>query len=137
MSEVNPDPHQAGYVYQPTNAVTAFFPPGSDPQAAVRELSDAGFTQERVNVFTGEQGASQLDVSGVKHGAWVQFRRALEQVFADEADVYTSARQGSSMPIMAKRFFTGGNGRSSGYKWRVGSGPPLAGLRVPFPGRLT
>jgi hypothetical protein len=30
MSQVNLDPHVAGYVYQPTHAVTAFYPPEVD-----------------------------------------------------------------------------------------------------------
>ena len=93
MSVVNPDPHQEGYVYQPTNAVTTFFSAGQDPQGSLRELSKAGFTQERMSVFTGEKGASQLDLSGEKHGAWVKFRRDLEKAFADEAEVYKRADQ--------------------------------------------
>jgi hypothetical protein len=93
MFKVNPDPHQAGYVYQPANTVTAFFPFGADPQCALRDLFDAGFAEEHVNVFTGDKGVSQLDLGGEKHGAWVQFRRGLEQVFADEADVYKRADQ--------------------------------------------
>jgi len=93
MSQINADPHQAGYVYQPTNSVTAFFPPYQDPRGALPELSEAGFTQEQIHVFTGEKGASQLDLSGEKHGAWVKFRRGLEQVFADETEIYERADQ--------------------------------------------
>jgi hypothetical protein len=43
MSQVNPDPHDEGYVYQPTRAVTARFPTGVDGQAVERAVTDAGF----------------------------------------------------------------------------------------------
>ena len=88
MSTVNPDPNQAGYVYQPTNAVTASFPRGQEPNGVLRELTDAGFKEEQITVFTGKQGSVQLDLNGENHGAWVRFRRAIEHAFADEADAH-------------------------------------------------
>jgi hypothetical protein len=88
MSQINTDPHQSGYVYQPTYAVTAFFPPGQDPRGALPELSEAGFPQSRIQVFTGEKGAALLDLSGEQHGAWVRFQRGLEKLLADENEIY-------------------------------------------------
>jgi hypothetical protein len=103
MITVNPDPHQASYVYQPTNAVTASFPRGQDHKGLLRELSDAGFKDERINVFTGEQGAAQMDVKGENHGAWVKFRLALQHAFADEAKVHQGTdellRSGGSLVV--------------------------------------
>jgi hypothetical protein len=93
MSRINPDPHQAGYVYQPTKAVTAFFPAGQDLQGMLNALSDAGFAKEKVDVFMGEQGATQLDLSGDSHGAWVRFMRGLESALADESEVLHRAEQ--------------------------------------------
>jgi hypothetical protein len=110
MTAVNPDPHQAGYVYQPTNAVTASFPCGQDHRGLLRELSEAGFKDERINVFTGEKGAAQMDVKGENHGAWVKFRLALEHAFADEAKVHQGTdellRSGGSLVVA----FTDGDG---------------------------
>jgi hypothetical protein len=42
MSQVNPDPHDEGYVYQPTQAVTARFPAGvtGRPGAGKRKARD-------------------------------------------------------------------------------------------------
>jgi hypothetical protein len=93
MPRTNPDPHEAGYVYQPTRAVTAFFPADRGVQAMLGALSQAGFAGEDVDVFSGEQGAERLDLTGEKHGAWVRFRRELEGTFADEAEVYQRAEQ--------------------------------------------
>jgi hypothetical protein len=93
MSRTNPDPHEAGYVYQPTRAVTAFFPASQGVQAMLGALSEAGFAGEKVDVFSGEQGAERLDLAGEKHGAWVRFRRGLESALADEAEVYQRAEQ--------------------------------------------
>src|SRR6185295_10315825 len=93
MSRINPDPHEAGYAYQPTNAVTAFLPPGHNPQPMLHALSDAGCASEKIDVLVGEEGAAQLDLAGEKHGAWARFRRGLEHAFADETEVYQRAEQ--------------------------------------------
>jgi hypothetical protein len=71
VSQVNPDPHSAGYVYQPTHAVTANFPREVDVQGLQRELADAGFAPDQAQVFQGEAGASfvcNLCSIGGNHG---------------------------------------------------------------------
>lgn len=93
MSELNPNPHAEGYVYQPTHAVTAFYPPGTDLQAVQRALTDGGFRADQIQVFQGEAGAVQLDLKGERHGGWVQFRRDLERVFVDEVVVLDRAEE--------------------------------------------
>jgi hypothetical protein len=84
VSQINPDPHAAGYKYWPTRAVLAFFPPGADVQAVQRDLNSAGFGSDQVHVFQGEAGADRLDLKGERHGDWVQFRRELQRTFTDE-----------------------------------------------------
>ena len=42
MSLVNQDPHDEGYVYQPTHAVSARFPTGVDDQAIERASRTPG-----------------------------------------------------------------------------------------------
>ncbi|WP_406696150.1 lipocalin-like domain-containing protein [Singulisphaera sp. Ch08] len=54
------DPRDAGYVYQPTRAVTGDFPAGVDVQTVQRALADAGFGADQVHLFQGEAGAAQL-----------------------------------------------------------------------------
>ncbi len=56
-------------------------------------LSEAGFASEKVDVFSGEQGAEQLDLAGEKHGVWARFRRGLEHALADETELYQRAEQ--------------------------------------------
>ena len=109
MSQVNPDPHDEGYVYQPTHAVTGDFPAGVDVQAVQRALADAGFGAEQVQVFVGEAGAAQLDFKGERHGGWVQFRRALEQLFADETTVFDRAEELLQSGGVVVAAFTGGD----------------------------
>jgi hypothetical protein len=109
MSEINPDPHAAGYVYEPTHAVTAFYPPGVDPQAVQRELGDAGFGPVRVQVFQGEAGPAQLDLRGDRHGGWAHFRRAVERVFADEVVVLDRAEEVLRLGGAVVAVFTGGD----------------------------
>ena len=53
MVRINPDPHAHGYQYEPTRAVTALLPAGTNTEAVVHDLADAGFGRERIDVFTG------------------------------------------------------------------------------------
>ncbi|WP_406695118.1 hypothetical protein V5E97_29175 [Singulisphaera sp. Ch08] len=109
MPQVNPDPHDKGYVYQPTHAVTGDFPAGVDVQAVQRALVAAGFGAEQVQIFQGEAGADQLDLKGERHGGWVQFRRALEQLFADETMVFDRAEELLRSGGVVVVAFTGGD----------------------------
>jgi hypothetical protein len=109
MSQINPDPHAAGYEYQPTYAVTADFPHGVDFQALQRALADAGFGPDDVQVFQGAAGAHQLDLDGDRHGGWVHFRRALERVFADEIVVFDRAEEILRSGGVVVAAFTGGD----------------------------
>ena len=43
MIRVNPDPHEHGYQYEPTRAVTAIFPTGRATDGVLDRLADAGF----------------------------------------------------------------------------------------------
>jgi hypothetical protein len=107
MSQINPDPHAAGYAYQPTHAVTAEFPHGVDVQALQRALADVGFGPDAVQVFQGAAGADQLDLHGDRHGAWVHFRRALERVFADESEAFDRTEEILRSGGVAVAAFTG------------------------------
>jgi hypothetical protein len=88
MIRVNPDPHTKKYAYVPRGAVTACFPAGHDYEPALRALEEAGFDKERIDVFTGEQGADILDMEGRHHGFWVRFMRALEDNLTDDAYLF-------------------------------------------------
>lgn len=109
MSRVNPDPHDEGYVYQPTQAVTARFPAGVDDQAVERALMDVGFNPEQLQVFEGKEGAVQLDLQGVRHGGWVQLRRTLEQMFTDETAIFDRTEEVLLSGGVMVAAFTGGD----------------------------
>ena len=68
MTEVNPDQHHAGYVYEPTDMVTGIFPHGTDVGAVRMALAGAGFTPDALQVFQGEAGADELDLKAERHG---------------------------------------------------------------------
>ena len=101
----NIDPHTEGYVFDPTRSVTAFFSPGVDLTEVVTELREAGFTGGVVNVFSGDKGASKLDLSGANHGPWIHLMRQIEAIFADQVDLYKEAdsllRAGGSVVVVA------------------------------------
>jgi hypothetical protein len=93
MIRTNPDPHAHGYKYQPTRAVTAFFPAGRAAAGALRDLTNAGFDRDRIDVFTGSEGADRLDPEGKHHGPWVRFRRAVSGMFDEGKEVLREAEE--------------------------------------------
>lgn len=93
MSQINPNPHVAGYVYDPTGAVTAFYSPKVNVEEVSRALEYAGFDADQVQAFQGEAGESQLDLKAEHHGGWVHFLRALERAFADEVEILDKAER--------------------------------------------
>lgn len=109
MSPVNPDPHAAGYKYEPTHAVTAEFPSGVDVPALQRALAAAGFGADEVQVFQGAAGADRLDLHGDRHGGWAHFRRTLERIFADETVVFDRAEEILRSGGAVVAAFTGGD----------------------------
>ena len=108
MPQVNPDPHDEGYVYQPTHAVTGDFPAGVDVQAVQRALTDAGFGPEQVQVFEGEAGGPARLQGGAARRLG-QFRRALEQLFADETTIFDRAEEVLRSGGVMVAAFTGGD----------------------------
>lgn len=109
MSQVNPDPHDAGYVYAPTHAVTADFPQRVDIAALQQSLKDAGFGADQLQVFQGEEGADQLDLKGERQGGWVRFRRQVERALADETVVFDQVDKVLRSGGAVAAAFTGGD----------------------------
>jgi hypothetical protein len=93
MIRLNPDPHNGGYVYVPTRAVTAYFPADSDLQPMLHDLVAAGFAENRVDVFTGPRGLERLDPEGRWHGLWVRLMRLLEDTFLEDFDQFKKTEQ--------------------------------------------
>jgi hypothetical protein len=91
MIRLNPDPRTGGYAYMPIRSVTSRFPAGGQVQGALQALTQAGFRDDQIDVFSGKIGADQLDTEGRLHGVWVRFVRALEDLFTDEAQLFHRA----------------------------------------------
>jgi hypothetical protein len=68
MADVNPDPHEYGYVFVPQNRITAIFSSQDDVRGAVKDLEALGIEPQNVDVFVGPEGAAALDLSGEGHG---------------------------------------------------------------------
>jgi hypothetical protein len=96
-------------MYQPTHAVTARFPTGGDDQAIERALLEAGFRPDQLMVFEGKEGAVQLDLQGVRHGGWVEFRRGVERLFTDETRIFDRTEEVLLSGGMVVAAFTGGD----------------------------
>jgi hypothetical protein len=83
MVDVNPNPHEYGYVFVPLNRITAIVPSKDDARRVVRGLCGLGFDPGNITVFVGEAGAAALDLSGVAQGAIVRAIRNLEALLVD------------------------------------------------------
>jgi hypothetical protein len=94
MSQENLDPHAEGYVFSPVNSVTGFFDSHDQLDPAVQSLREAGFGDQDVGVFGGEEGAQTLDLSGQRHGFAVQlWWRQVEAIFSDQEELHQLADQ--------------------------------------------
>ena len=68
MANMNPNPHEYGYVFIPLNRITSLFASRDDARAAVNEMCSIGFLPQNIDVFVGEEGAATLDLSGAAQG---------------------------------------------------------------------
>jgi len=68
MAHVNPDLHAQGYVFMPTNRVTAVLSSYDDLQGGLRALDPFEFEPQPIDVFAGPEGAELLDLCGQRHG---------------------------------------------------------------------
>jgi hypothetical protein len=70
------------WVRYPTNKVVGSLSNTEDLNAAITDLNASGFGQEEIYVVCGRKAASQMDVTGERHGLLGRFFRAMEE-FAD------------------------------------------------------
>lgn len=78
MPDVNPNPHEFGYVFVPLNRITALFDATEDARNAVQALKALGFGPGTLDVFVGVEGAAALDLSGEAHGVATRAIRNFE-----------------------------------------------------------
>jgi hypothetical protein len=83
MAHINCDPYEGGHLFALTNRVTCLFDTEEEVMAAVRALEEGGVATEDIDVFTGEQGAQCLDLSGRSHGRALRLLRTLEAAMSD------------------------------------------------------
>jgi hypothetical protein len=109
MVRTDPNPPTRGYTFGPTQAVTAFFPAGRPVDGALIALTAAGFDPDRIDVYTGADGARRIDPAGKTRARRVEFRRALEELFGGDADVFDRADRTLRSGGTVVEVFTRGN----------------------------
>jgi hypothetical protein len=80
------------FLEYPTNKVVGVFADWAHARAVIEQLSTAGFTQERIGVLHGPEGAKRLDASGEHHGVFAQISRFFQR-FADMDDQHTKRHE--------------------------------------------
>lgn len=101
MARVNCDPYAGGHLFALVHQVTGLIDSEGDVTATVRALEVDGVATDDIAVFTGDQGARCLDLSGREHGRAVRLLRTLEAVVGGEGEtnnrIDRALHQGASL----------------------------------------
>jgi diadenosine tetraphosphate (Ap4A) HIT family hydrolase len=87
MARINPDPYAGGHLFALVNRVTGLLDREDEVSATVRALEGDGVATDDIDIFTGEQGARRLDLSGRETGRAVRWLRTLEAVVGGEGEI--------------------------------------------------
>ena len=104
MVTVNPE--QTGQ-YSPVQRVTAIYETREQLRTILHALHEAGFTEQEIELFIDEAGAEQLDLTGQKAGAVVQFYRELVMALSDETEIRAQLDETLRNGGMSVNVFTG------------------------------
>ena len=85
MAAVNPNPHKTGYHFLPNRCVTCTFPMPLDAATTIDALCEVGFAESDIQLFTGDEGAKQLDVDANKQSLPTKLLQSLTKALADDA----------------------------------------------------
>jgi diadenosine tetraphosphate (Ap4A) HIT family hydrolase len=101
VARVNCDPYVGGHLFALVNRVTGLLDTQDEVSAAVRALEESGVETDDINIFTGEQGARCLDLSGREHGRAFWLLRTLESAVGHEGEtnhrIDQALHQGASL----------------------------------------
>lgn len=93
MVQVNPEVNKDGYQFNPVGRVTGLFVEPEAVTAAVEALRAAGVPNDRLEVFTGEEGKRRIDASGEAHGAAGRLFRMVESWVSDTSSFHALAER--------------------------------------------
>lgn len=117
MARINCDPYTGGHLFALVNRVTGLLDREDEVTATVRALEEDGVATDDIEIFTGEQGARCLDLTGREHGRVIRWLRTLEAAVGDERETNTridqALRRGSTLLCVKVR------NRKSGEKDRA------------------
>ena len=91
MVQVNPDPSQDNYQFNPIDRVTGLFDRQGPVTDSVKALEAAGVPSSAIEVFTGDEGIRKLDATGEEHGPAGKLFRLVESWVSDTSDFHASA----------------------------------------------
>jgi len=101
MARLNCDPYAGFHLFALTNRMTALLESEEAVQATIKALEADGVSTTDIDIFTGEQGAKCLDLSGREHGRAIHLLRALEGTMGDEREtnqrIDAALRQGATL----------------------------------------
>lgn len=86
MARLNPDPYAGGHLFALVNRVTGLLENQDEANATVKALEQVGVASDDIDIFSGEEGARRLDLSGREHGRVVRLLRTLEAAVGDERE---------------------------------------------------
>jgi hypothetical protein len=87
MARVNPDPYKEGYVFTHADRVTAVFDSLDEARHAEEALHEAGFADQEIDLFFGDDGVKNFDATGERHGLVRRLFHRIERFLGDEFDL--------------------------------------------------
>lgn len=93
MVDVNPDPAQDNFQFNPIERVTGLFDAHDPVTATVAALPAAGVAASNIEVFAGEEGMRKLDATGGEHGTAAKIFRVVESWVSDTSDFHAMAAE--------------------------------------------
>ena len=91
MARVNPDLPKEHVQYNPIHRVTGLFDAHDGVTAALRELEEAGFGRDDIDIFSGVEGERALDPSGDNFGTAGRWFRKIEDWVSDTSKFHEVA----------------------------------------------
>ena len=83
MTKVNPNPSDEDFLVYPTNRVAGIIKKPIQLKSTLDALSAAGFDQDEVEVYCGQEGIHIVDAEGDEHGTLGQILRSIQTFGAD------------------------------------------------------
>jgi len=88
MTTINPAPAEKPFTISPSERVSALFTSAEHLSDIIDQLTQAGFSDDHVEVFMGPEGTEIVNPNAQRHSGVVRFLKNLELLLSDETVIH-------------------------------------------------